>query len=65
MSVVSELGADDPRLTADVYPLLVALRPQLTPEAFETLMSEGVAQGLRALVARDGPDRCVGAALYG
>jgi GNAT superfamily N-acetyltransferase len=62
--VIRELSEDDLALRADLYPLLAVLRPGLSPEAFDMLMSEGAAQGLRTLIAQDGQDRCVGAALY-
>jgi|SRR5699024_2068013 len=52
------------RLVDDVFPLLRTLRPGLTRVAFDELISEGGAQGLTVLVARDTVGECVGAALY-
>ena len=59
-----EITANDPSLEADLYPLLAALRPGLSVDTFDTLLSEGREQGLRVLIADQGADRCIGAALY-
>ena len=59
-----EITANDPSLEADLYPLLAALRPGLSVNTFDTLLSEGREQGLRVLVADQGAERCIGAALY-
>lgn len=59
-----ELPLGDERLSTAVFGLLQALRPRLTAEAFGELMREGAGQALKVLTAWDGPDRCVGAALY-
>ncbi len=61
---IVELAPGDERLPSAVYPLLQALRPQLTREAFGDLVIEGTQQGLMVLAAWDGPNRCVGTALY-
>ena len=62
--IIREITGDDPRLEADLYPLLAALRPGLSVDTFDTLMSDGGEQGLRVLVADQGRERCIGAALY-
>jgi GNAT superfamily N-acetyltransferase len=51
----------DERLTTDVLPVLVELRPQLTPDSFRATYGEGYPQGLRFLAAYAG-GRCVGVA---
>jgi GNAT superfamily N-acetyltransferase len=51
----------DPRLGADVFPVLHELRTDLTPEVFAAVYAEGHPQGLRYLAAYDG-ERCVGVA---
>lgn len=56
-----DIGPGDPRLTSDVLPVLLDLRPHLTPESFASIYAEGHPQGLRYTVAYDG-DRCVGVA---
>jgi GNAT superfamily N-acetyltransferase len=56
-----DLEPADRRLLVDVLPVLQELRPNLTPETFMAVYSEGYSQGLRYLVAYDG-DRCVGVA---
>ena len=62
--IIREITTDDPRLEADFYPLLAALRPGLSMDTFDTLMRDGGEQGLRVLVADQGRERCIGAALY-
>src|SRR5699024_1573246 len=52
------------RLVDDVFPLLRTLRPGLTRAAFDELISEGGAQGLTVVAARDAAGQCVGVALY-
>lgn len=49
--------AGDPRLTADVLPMLLELRPHLTPESFAHVYAEGHPQGLRYTAVYD-DDRC-------
>lgn len=56
-----DLEPGDPRLTADVLPVLLELRPHLDAASFASVYEEGHPQGLRYLVAYDGP-RCVGVA---
>jgi GNAT superfamily N-acetyltransferase len=56
-----DLEPGDPRLTADVLPVLLELRPHLTPETFARVYSEGHPQGLRyTAVFHD--ERCVAVA---
>ena len=56
-----DLEPGDPRLVADVLPVLGQLRPHLTPESFATVYEQGHPQGLRFTAAYvDG--RCVGVA---
>jgi GNAT superfamily N-acetyltransferase len=62
--LVNEVDRGDPLLLAEVYPLLVTLRPQLTSPMFTEMVSEGFAQGLRVLVARDAHGACTGTAVY-
>jgi GNAT superfamily N-acetyltransferase len=56
-----DLDPGDPRLTSDLLPVLLELRPHLTPESFAAIYAEGHPQGLRYTAAFDG-DRCVGVA---
>jgi GNAT superfamily N-acetyltransferase len=58
---IVDLDPGDPRLEADVLPVLRQLRPHLTAESFVALYDEGYGQGLRFTAAFDG-DRCVGVA---
>ncbi len=53
------LEEHDPRIKADLYPLLRQLRPGLSAPSFDALILEGYAQGLRYIVAygRDGTSR--------
>jgi GNAT superfamily N-acetyltransferase len=56
-----DLEPGDPRLAADVLPVLQQLRPHLTPESFAAVYERGQPQGLRFTAAYvDG--RCVGVA---
>jgi GNAT superfamily N-acetyltransferase len=43
----------DPRLVRDVLPVLVQLRPHLTPETFDAIYREGHPQGLRFIALYD------------
>jgi GNAT superfamily N-acetyltransferase len=43
----TDIGPDDPRLTADILPVLRELRPQLTAESLASIYAEGHPQGLR------------------
>ena len=56
-----DIEPGDPRLTADVLPVLLELRPHLTPESFAHVYSEGHPQGLRYTAVYDN-DRCVAVA---
>ena len=56
-----DLEPGDPRLVADMLPVLRELRPHLTAESLTAVYAEGHPQGLRFLAAYDG-DRCVGVA---
>jgi GNAT superfamily N-acetyltransferase len=51
----------DPRLGAELFPVLQELRPDLTPEILAAVYEEGHPQGLRFLAAYD-VNRCVGVA---
>ena len=56
-----DLEPGDPRLKADVLPVLQELRPNLTPDAFAAVYEQGHPQGLRFTAAYD-DGRCVGVA---
>ncbi|HEY6747198.1 MAG TPA: GNAT family N-acetyltransferase [Mycobacteriales bacterium] len=56
-----DLEPGDLRLTAEVLPVLVELRPHLDEARFEAVYAEGYPQGLRFLAAYD-RDQCVGVA---
>ena len=56
-----DIGPGDPRLEAEVFPVLHELRSDLTPEILAAVYAEGHRQGLRYLAAYDG-ERCVGVA---
>jgi len=43
----TDIGPDDPRLTADILPVLRELRPHLTAESLTSIYAEGHPQGLR------------------
>ena len=43
----TDIGPDDPRLTADILPVLRELRPHLAAEALASIYAEGHPQGLR------------------
>ncbi|MEV6955904.1 GNAT family N-acetyltransferase [Streptomyces sp. NPDC051183] len=51
----------DPRLTGDLLPVLLELRPHLTEELFLRILAEGQGQGLRFSAAYDDAGVCVGA----
>ncbi|MFF4423055.1 GNAT family N-acetyltransferase [Streptomyces sp. NPDC001549] len=59
---IIDLEPADPRLTADLLPVLLELRPHLTEELFLRILTEGHGQGLRFTAAYDADGRCVGAA---
>lgn len=56
-----DLEPGDPRLAADVLPVLRELRPDLDEDSFAAVYAEGHPQGLRFTAAYEG-DRCVGVA---
>jgi GNAT superfamily N-acetyltransferase len=43
----TDIGPGDPRLTADILPVLRELRPHLTAESLTSIYAEGHPQGLR------------------
>ncbi|WP_370413373.1 GNAT family N-acetyltransferase [Streptomyces fradiae] len=55
---IIDLEPGDPRLEAELLPVLRELRPHLTPELFRDIYATGHAQGLRfsAAYADDGAD---------
>ncbi|MGP4017577.1 GNAT family N-acetyltransferase [Saccharopolyspora sp. 5N708] len=55
---------DDPKLAADLLPLLRRLRPGLTDELFGELLTDGYRQGLRYLVACTSAGQPLAAAGY-
>ncbi|MFF4405016.1 GNAT family N-acetyltransferase [Streptomyces sp. NPDC001404] len=61
---MTEVVPGDPRMAADVQPLLHALRPALTPEACAAFVAEAHTQGLVFLAAYDVDGRCAGLATY-
>lgn len=56
-----DLEPDDPRLAADLLPVLRELRPHLTPELLAQIYAEGRPQGLRFTAAYDDSGTCTGA----
>lgn len=56
-----DLDPGDPRLSSEMLPVLLELRPHLTPESLAAIYAEGHPQGLRYTAAFDGA-RCVGVA---
>jgi GNAT superfamily N-acetyltransferase len=56
-----DLDPGDPRLEADVLPVLLELRPHLTARSFATVYDEGYSQGLRYTAAYEDGD-CLGVA---
>ncbi|MGH3802679.1 MAG: GNAT family N-acetyltransferase [Pseudonocardiaceae bacterium] len=58
---IVDLDPGDPRLAADVLPVLRELRPHLTPESFADIYTEGHQQGLRFTAAYT-ETGCVGVA---
>jgi GNAT superfamily N-acetyltransferase len=57
-----DLEPGDPRLAADLLPVLRELRDHLDEVSFAAVYAEGHPQGLRYLVAYDGEGHCVGVA---
>ncbi|MFI5616992.1 GNAT family N-acetyltransferase [Streptomyces sp. NPDC051567] len=59
---IIDLEPGDPRLTADLLPVLLELRPHLTEDLFHAIYAEGHSQGLRFSAAYGDDGACVGAA---
>ncbi|MEU9253058.1 GNAT family N-acetyltransferase [Streptomyces sp. NPDC048270] len=59
---IIDLEPGDARLTDDLLPVLLELRPHLTEDLFRSILSEGQSQGLRFTAAYDEEGVCVGAA---
>lgn len=59
---IIDLEPGDPRLEADLLPVLSELRTHLTPELFREVYEGGYGQGLRFSAAYADGGRCVGAA---
>lgn len=59
---IIDLEPGDPRLENDLLPVLLELRPHLTPELFREVYEAGHPQGLRFSAAYADGGRCVGAA---
>lgn len=59
---IIDLEPGDSRLTEDLLPVLLELRPHLTEELFLGIVAEGGPQGLRFTAAYDADGACVGAA---
>ncbi|MFD6230894.1 GNAT family N-acetyltransferase [Streptomyces sp. NPDC060232] len=59
---IIDLEPGDARLTTDLLPVLLELRPHLTEELFLSILAEGQGQGLRFTAAYDADGACVGAA---
>lgn len=58
---IIDLEPGDPRLENDLLPVLLELRPHLTPELFREVYEAGHPQGLRFSAAYADDGRCVGA----
>ncbi|MCX5610431.1 MULTISPECIES: GNAT family N-acetyltransferase [unclassified Streptomyces] len=59
---IIDLEPGDSRLTGDLLPVLLELRPHLTEDVFRSILAEGHGQGLRFTAAYDEDGVCVGAA---
>ncbi len=59
---IIDLEPGDSRLTDDLLPVLLELRPHLTEDLFRSILAEGQSQGLRFTAAYDEDGACVGAA---
>lgn len=59
---IVDLEPGDPRLAAEILPVLCELRPHLTEELFAEVYAEGYAQGLRFTAAYGDDETCVGVA---
>ncbi|WP_371241820.1 GNAT family N-acetyltransferase [Streptomyces pimonensis] len=62
--VLTDVAPGDRRMTAHVRPLIRALRPALTEEAFDRFSSEAHAQGLVFTAAYDGHGHCAAVATH-
>ncbi|KKZ71408.1 GNAT family N-acetyltransferase [Streptomyces showdoensis] len=59
---IIDVEPGDPRLEAELLPVLSELRPHLTPELFRDVYERGHAQGLRFSAAYADDGACVGVA---
>ncbi|WP_067972827.1 GNAT family N-acetyltransferase [Nocardiopsis trehalosi] len=59
---IIDVAPDDPRLAADLLPVLRELRPHLTADLLRDVYAEGHPQGLRFTAAYTGEGRCAGVA---
>ena len=59
---IVDLDPGDPRLVADMLPVLRELRPHLDADSLAAVYAEGHPQGYRFTVAYAGGGRCVGVA---
>ncbi|MET9387234.1 GNAT family N-acetyltransferase [Streptomyces sp. NPDC002928] len=59
---IVDVEPGDPRLAAEILPVLRELRPHLTEELFAEVYAEGYAQGLRFTAAYSDEGACVGVA---
>lgn len=59
---ITDLEPGDPRLVADVLPVLCELRPHLTESLFRDIYAEGYGQGLRYSALYSVEGMCVGVA---
>ncbi|MFF0746479.1 GNAT family N-acetyltransferase [Streptomyces sp. NPDC004111] len=59
---IVDLAPGDPRLLADLLPVLRELRPHLTEESFTEVYAQGHPAGLRFSAGYDDAGVCVGAA---
>lgn len=57
-----DIEPNDPRLVADVLPVLIQLRPHLTADSLRQIFAEGHPQGLRLTAAYDDEGECLGVA---
>lgn len=57
----TDITPDDPRLTAELLPVLAQLRPHLSADSLRAIYAEGHPQGLRYTAVYDG-GRCVAVA---
>ncbi|MGK5628795.1 GNAT family N-acetyltransferase [Streptomyces sp. URMC 123] len=62
--ITEDVTPDDPRMAAEVEPLIRTLRPALSAEAFAVFAAEAHRQGLVFTLARDPRGRCLGVATH-